>query len=111
MRQEAPRYRFTASLLYMGKRAGVAAKKPTQRRAVQAGPSPIYVLSDSTGNLGRHILTALLTQFPPDAFRLEMRSFLRTPQQIADVGGRRVMWGNVRNVFYAWAGEDRDRVV
>ena len=31
------------------------------------------------------MLTAILTQFPPDAFRLEMRSFVRTPEQIAKV--------------------------
>jgi [pyruvate, water dikinase]-phosphate phosphotransferase / [pyruvate, water dikinase] kinase len=51
---------------------------PPQRR-------PIYILSDSTGNLGRHIVTAILTQFPPDAFRVETRGFLRTEQQLRDV--------------------------
>ena len=50
-----------------------------------SGPRPIHVLSDSTGNLGRHVLTAILTQFPADAFRLEMRSFIRSPKQIEDV--------------------------
>lgn len=59
---------------------------PKRRRASGAdGPRPIYVLSDSTGNLGRHVLTAILTQFPSDAFRLEMRSFIRSPAQIEDV--------------------------
>ncbi|HYO07384.1 MAG TPA: pyruvate, water dikinase regulatory protein [Tepidisphaeraceae bacterium] len=50
-----------------------------------APPAPIYVLSDSTGNLGRHVLTAILTQFPPAAFTLETRGFLREPRQIAAV--------------------------
>jgi regulator of PEP synthase PpsR (kinase-PPPase family) len=61
------------------------AKKASKKPAPPAGPRPIYVLSDSTGNLGRHMLTALLTQFPADAFRLELRSFIRSPQQIEDV--------------------------
>ena len=67
------------------------AKRPPARRvsrkpvASAAGPRPIYVLSDSTGNLGRHVLTAILTQFPADAFRLEMRSFIRSPGQIDEV--------------------------
>jgi [pyruvate, water dikinase]-phosphate phosphotransferase / [pyruvate, water dikinase] kinase len=50
-----------------------------------SGPRPLYVLSDSTGNLGRHIVTAILTQFPPDAFRIETRGFLRTEKQIREV--------------------------
>jgi len=45
-----------------------------------AAPAPhiIYVLSDSTGNLARHMLTAFLTQFPRDAFALRFKNFLRT---------------------------------
>ena len=58
-------------------------KPPKKTEKELPGRRPIYVLSDSTGNLGRHMLTAMLTQFPPDAFRLEMRSFVRSPEQIA----------------------------
>ena len=72
----------------MASRSKSPRSKPTpkRRRASGAeGPRPIYVLSDSTGNLGRHVLTAILTQFPADAFRLEMRSFIRSAAQIEDV--------------------------
>jgi regulator of PEP synthase PpsR (kinase-PPPase family) len=63
------------------------AKKPSPDPTIPDPtiPRPIYVLSDSTANLGRHMLTAILTQFPPRAFRLEIRSFLRTPEQIDKV--------------------------
>lgn len=66
-------------------------KKPAAKAVVPAragGPQHIYILSDSTGNLGRHMLTAILTQFPADAFRLHTRTFLRTEQQIRDVMGQ-----------------------
>jgi regulator of PEP synthase PpsR (kinase-PPPase family) len=36
----------------------------------------IYVISDSTGNLPRHMVAAFLTQFPNDTFRVRSRSFL-----------------------------------
>ncbi|MGA2498494.1 MAG: pyruvate, water dikinase regulatory protein [Tepidisphaeraceae bacterium] len=36
----------------------------------------IYLLSDSTGNLARHMLTAFLTQFPPRAFEMRAMTFL-----------------------------------
>ena len=42
----------------------------------------IHVLSDSTANLSRHMLTAVLTQFPADSVRLEFHSFTRTADQI-----------------------------
>jgi regulator of PEP synthase PpsR (kinase-PPPase family) len=37
----------------------------------------LYVLSDSTGNLARHMITAFLTQFPKDAFTIRWRPFLK----------------------------------
>lgn len=43
----------------------------------------VHVLSDSTGNLAHHILAALMTQFPPDAFRIRFWTFLRTPPLLA----------------------------
>ncbi|MEI8196908.1 MAG: pyruvate, water dikinase regulatory protein [Phycisphaerae bacterium] len=42
----------------------------------------VYILSDSTGNLARHMLTAFLTQFPPEAFMLQARPFLQSPEKI-----------------------------
>lgn len=44
----------------------------------------LYVLSDSTGNLARHMLTAFLTQFPPGAFEVRARTFLQSPTKLND---------------------------
>lgn len=44
----------------------------------------VHVLSDSTGNLAHHILAALLTQFPPDSFRIRFWTFLRNAPLLAD---------------------------
>jgi regulator of PEP synthase PpsR (kinase-PPPase family) len=38
----------------------------------------LYVLSDSTGNLPRHMVAAFLTQFPRDTFTVRARGFLDT---------------------------------
>jgi hypothetical protein len=43
------------------------------------------MLSDSTGNLARHMLTAFMTQFPPDAFTLHMRTFVDNPRRLEEV--------------------------
>jgi regulator of PEP synthase PpsR (kinase-PPPase family) len=48
----------------------------------------IHVLSDSTANLSRHMLTAVLTQFPPDSVRLVFHSFTRTPDQVDKAIGK-----------------------
>ena len=63
-----------------------SAKKPP-------APAPlrtIYVLSDSTGNLPRHMLAAFLTQFPPGTFTVCARNFLDAPAKLgaalAEVG-------------------------
>lgn len=50
--------------------------------AAPTGPRPVYVLSDSTAKLGRHVLTALLTQFPRGAFRIASRAFLDDPAKL-----------------------------
>ncbi|HWP40206.1 MAG TPA: kinase/pyrophosphorylase, partial [Tepidisphaeraceae bacterium] len=47
------------------------------------GKPVIHVISDSTGNLAHHILAALLTQFPPDAFEVRFWTFVRTPEQLS----------------------------
>lgn len=43
---------------------------------------PLHVMSDSTGNLAQHMLTAFLTQFPEDAFSLRRHNFLQTEQAL-----------------------------
>lgn len=66
------------------------AKSKTRKTAVKkkaaAAPSfdTIHLLSDSTGNLGQHMLTAFLTQFPQKAIRIVRYNFLHTPTQIEE---------------------------
>jgi regulator of PEP synthase PpsR (kinase-PPPase family) len=51
----------------------------TERADASAkGTQVLHVLSDSTGNLARHMLAALLTQYPPNAVSLKFHTFLRT---------------------------------
>lgn len=74
-------------------------KEPTSNRAkVRAPRKPpasrtaapvthgriVYVLSDSTGNLARHMLTAFLTQFPRDAFRTHYKGFIQTDTHVRE---------------------------
>ncbi len=42
----------------------------------------MHVLSDSTGNLAQHMLTAFLTQFPSDAFELHRHHFIQNEQKL-----------------------------
>lgn len=50
--------------------------------AARAAPRTLYILSDSTGNLPQHMLTAILTQFPGCAFVCGRgRSFLRPSRE------------------------------
>src|SRR4051794_37362298 len=73
----------------------VRAGKPSRRKkrptpTPTPGPAPrglrgnrvVYVLSDSTGNLARHMLTAFLTQFPRDAFDLRFHNFMQSKANV-----------------------------
>ena len=42
----------------------------------------LHVLSDSTGNLARHVLSAIFTQFPPDTFLIRPHMFLNRPEKL-----------------------------
>ena len=42
----------------------------------------VYVLSDSTGNLPQHMVTAFLTQFPPRVFIVRELCFFDTPRKL-----------------------------
>jgi regulator of PEP synthase PpsR (kinase-PPPase family) len=53
--------------------------------AIPSAPPTIYVLSDSTGNLARHTLAALATQFPADSFSTQFHSFIRNHQRLEKV--------------------------
>ena len=55
----------------------------TSSRAGSVSPI-VYVLSDSTGNLARHTLAAVLTQFPPGSITTRYHSFIRTEQRLAE---------------------------
>jgi hypothetical protein len=56
-------------------------------RKIPAKPV-IHVLSDSTANLSRHMLTAVLTQFPPESVELVFHSFTRTEEQVDKAIGK-----------------------
>jgi [pyruvate, water dikinase]-phosphate phosphotransferase / [pyruvate, water dikinase] kinase len=68
------------------------AQSATKTRRKQAPPAPerrkgpwtIYILSDSTGNLARHMISTFLTQFDPAAFRVHPVSFLQTERRLSD---------------------------
>jgi regulator of PEP synthase PpsR (kinase-PPPase family) len=71
------------------RKATAARALPPPRQAAARRPAPassqpqnLYILSDSTGNLARHMLTAVLTQFPAGAFVVRSKLFLCMPQQI-----------------------------
>jgi len=55
--------------------------RPAQPRS----PRAVYVLSDSTGNLARHMLGAFLTQFPPRAVVLRVEPFVRTLPRLKEI--------------------------
>jgi len=70
-----------------GRRTTRHGAEATAPPAQPAPPRPqgkpiIHVISDSTGNLAHHILAALLTQFPPDAFEVKFWTFVRTAEQL-----------------------------
>ena len=51
--------------------------------ADKAEPRPtVLVLSDSTGNLARHLLTAVLTQFPLQSILVRFENFVRTHDRL-----------------------------
>jgi regulator of PEP synthase PpsR (kinase-PPPase family) len=66
------------------------AKPPTRMtkttpRASPRAPRALYVVSDSTGSLPRHVLGALLTQFPPEAVSMRLEPFVRTLPLLEEV--------------------------
>lgn len=47
----------------------------------------VHVLSDSTGNLARHMLAAFVTQFPPDCLTTRFHTFIRGEDRLDEVLG------------------------
>ena len=58
--------------------APAAERPPAPAAPAAASGRIIHVLSDSTGNLARHMLAAFLTQFPQGAFAPRFKSFVQT---------------------------------
>jgi regulator of PEP synthase PpsR (kinase-PPPase family) len=71
--------------------AATTSKSRPQHRPVPMQASmhgevvPLYVISDSTGNLALHMLTAFLTQFPKHAFGMHRHNFVQTKPKLAKV--------------------------
>jgi len=59
------------------------AKKPKPVDA--ASNSVIYILSDSTGNLARHMLAAFITQFPAESIVMRFCTFIRGERRLDEV--------------------------
>ena len=62
-----------------------AAAAPTAEQLRSPHPPTLHVLSDSTGNLARHTLAALLTQFPPNSVAPAFHTFIRTDERLDEV--------------------------
>src|SRR5690606_1628964 len=74
----APRSTVTPRSVPSHRAAGTKRSGTPRRRR----PVPLHVMSDSTGNLAQHMLTAFLTQFPHDAFELHRHHFIQTEQKL-----------------------------
>ncbi len=62
-------------------------RKTPKSTELQAPPGPrgLYVISDSTGNLPRHMLGAFMTQFPRQALNVRFESFVRTATRLQEI--------------------------
>src|SRR4051794_2884 len=58
------------------------------RKADAAGdstPPDVYILSDSTGSLARHMLAAFMTQFPIDSIAPHFHTFIRGEKRLGEI--------------------------
>jgi regulator of PEP synthase PpsR (kinase-PPPase family) len=60
------------------------AKKKSAPISSKQKLTTIYLLSDSTGNLAQHMLTAFLTQFPARTFDIRRYNFLNSTPKLED---------------------------
>jgi regulator of PEP synthase PpsR (kinase-PPPase family) len=96
------------------KRARKIGARPGRPKVAAPAGAPgrfrlIYLLSDSTGNLPKHMLAAFLTQFPRGAFEVRVRNFVRGEEDL-----RRAMAavaGEPGMVLHALVSVDAKRVV
>lgn len=75
------------------------------KSALKSARFPLYVLSDSTGNLPRHMLTAFLTQFPAKTFAPVFKPFLQTPEKL-DAALAAITHGAVMHAFVTSSAKD-----
>jgi regulator of PEP synthase PpsR (kinase-PPPase family) len=68
----------------MGNAALTNIKRPAAA-AKAVVPRVIYVLSDSTGSLAKHMLAAFMTQFPPDAVETRFHTFIRGERRLGEI--------------------------
>jgi regulator of PEP synthase PpsR (kinase-PPPase family) len=66
--------------------------RPRKSRTGPAAPAPrrpatVHLVSDSTGNLARHMLAAFVTQFPDNTFVIRAWNFINTPEKLSAVFG------------------------
>lgn len=66
-------------------RATLPARRSAARLRPASATQAVYVVSDSTGNLARHMLTAFLTQFPPAALDVRFETFVRTQARLDEI--------------------------
>ncbi len=69
----------------------------------------LHVLSDSTGNLAHHMLAAILTQFPRDAFTMHLYRFIQTEQKLERTLDHIATTGGI--VFHAFVHQHFKEVI
>jgi regulator of PEP synthase PpsR (kinase-PPPase family) len=78
-------------------------KRPVVHKLAPAA-IPLYVLSDATGSLARHMVSTFLTQFPHGAFQLHLKPFIgeagRLAKALVTIAEKRGI------VFHAVVSED-----
>src|SRR5215204_2783707 len=86
------------------------ATKILKRRLSASARRPfrqVHLLSDSTGNLSRHMMAAFATQFPAGTFAICPKTFLRSPAALEaaldDIGKSPGI------VFHAFTSDDTKR--
>jgi [pyruvate, water dikinase]-phosphate phosphotransferase / [pyruvate, water dikinase] kinase len=57
--------------------------KKSKHDHMERAVMPLYVLSDATGNLARHMVTSFLTQYPAGSFEVVTKPFVNEPERLA----------------------------
>lgn len=111
-RQTTAKKKPGASLVKTASAAKKTAASPVRAARVPdapAGPIPLHILSDSTGNLANHMLTAFLTQFPREAFEVHHHHFLATDARLQQAMDKVEARGGI--VFHALVSDRAKEIV